>query len=51
MKFLEWLLGCKHKRLSFPQTRQVGKEKRCYVVCLECGLERGYDWKEMRVMD
>lgn len=43
--------GCKHKDFSFPQTRQIGKEKRCYVVCLKCGKEFGYDWKEMKVIE
>jgi len=57
--FLDWLerlIGCKHKRLSFPQTPRRGTRKvkaalatGCYVVCLDCGEEFGYDWEEMIV--
>ena len=51
------LFGCWHKRISFPQTSKRG-QRRCdaatptgtYVVCLDCGAEFAYDWKEMRIL-
>ncbi len=52
--------GCSHRRTSFPQTpsRRSGfsgsnfsgqKRNGTYVVCLDCGKEFDYNWKEMRV--
>jgi hypothetical protein len=57
VKILDALFGCWHKRISFPQTSKPG-QRRCeaaiqtgtYVVCLDCGSEFAYDWKEMRVL-
>lgn len=47
MRLLRWLFWCRHKRLTFPVTRNL----RTYVVCLNCGEEFGYDWQEMKVND
>jgi hypothetical protein len=52
----KWLfLTCHHKKLSFPITivgnrplLKPSKHKRTYVVCLQCGMEFDYDWKNMR---
>jgi len=54
---LDALFGCWHKRMGFPITSKPG-QRRCeaaaqtgtYVVCLDCGTEFAYDWKEMRVL-
>ena len=46
---MSWLLNllfpCGHKRTTFPLTRS----RRTYVVCLDCGAEFDYDWRNMRV--
>jgi hypothetical protein len=52
------LFGCWHKRYSFPITAKKGSNPHCeaeqitgtYVVCLDCGKEFPYDWKQMKVM-
>jgi hypothetical protein len=56
-RIFKTLFGCRHKALSFPQTPRRGTKKTeaamqtgCYVVCLNCGEEFGYDWKEMRIL-
>jgi hypothetical protein len=53
---LNVLFGCSHRRTTFPLTpsRRVAgthgtTRHGTYVVCLDCGQEFGYDWKEMRV--
>jgi hypothetical protein len=58
---LNALFGCSHKRTSFPLTpaRRNGfatgsnysgpKRTGTYVVCLDCGKEFDYSWKDMRV--
>jgi hypothetical protein len=48
------LFGCSHRRTTFPITpaRRAGypgSSKGTYVVCLDCGKEFGYNWKEMKV--
>lgn len=50
------VFGCWHSNLSFPQTVRPGKRRSkaasltgTYVVCLDCGEELPYDWKEMRI--
>jgi hypothetical protein len=55
---LDLLFGCYHKNYSFPITRKRGQRVSpataltgTYVVCLDCGKEFPYDWKEMRVLD
>jgi hypothetical protein len=55
---LNSLLGCSHRRTTFPQTpgrKNAGFQapgavrSGTYVVCLDCGKEFAYDWDEMRV--
>jgi hypothetical protein len=55
---LDMLFGCWHKNLSFPITKRAGQRRTqassvtgTYVVCLDCGKEFAYDWKEMRIVD
>ncbi len=54
---LDYLFGCWHKNYSFPITAKAGKRRSdaanvtgTYVVCLDCGKEFPYDWREMRVV-
>jgi hypothetical protein len=48
-------LGCSHRRTTFPITlvrkSAVSGATRggTYVVCLDCGKEFAYNWKEMRL--
>ena len=51
---LNSLFGCSHRRTTFPITpaRRSGfanANKGTYVVCLDCGKEFGYNWKDMKV--
>jgi hypothetical protein len=52
---LSMILGCSHKRTTFPLTPSVksklseGVRSRTYIVCLNCGEEFEYNWKEMRI--
>lgn len=53
---LNSLFGCSHNRTTFPLTpsrrTQLSYEasrQGTYVVCLDCGKEFDYNWKEMRV--
>ena len=48
------MFGCSHQRTTFPLTpsRKMATATHrhgTYVVCLECGQEFRYDWKQMRV--
>ena len=52
---LDAFFGCSHKHYSFPITAKPGQRRSqaaavtgTYVVCLDCGKEFPYDWKEMR---
>lgn len=55
-RFLDSLFGCSHNHYGFPIT--VKKERRSaaalvtgtYVVCLDCGKEMPYDWKQMKIV-
>jgi len=56
-KLLDAVFGCWHSRYSFPITARPGTRRNqaafltgTYVVCLDCGKEFPYDWKEMRVI-
>ena len=55
-RILEGLFGCWHNRYSFPITVKKGQRSVAafatgtYVVCLDCGKELPYDWKEMRIV-
>jgi hypothetical protein len=51
---LNILFGCAHRKTTFPLTpsrnsRAVAGKRAPYVVCLKCGSEFAYDWREMRV--
>lgn len=53
---LTFLFGCSHSRTTFPLTpsrrTQLSPEtsrQGTYVVCLDCGKEFDYNWKDMRV--
>jgi hypothetical protein len=52
---LGMVLGCAHKRTTFPLTPSgrsnlsEGARSGTYVVCLNCGKEFEYNWKEMRM--
>jgi hypothetical protein len=48
------LFGCAHRRTSFPMTPAwraglASSNRATYVVCLDCGKEFGYNWKEMKI--
>ena len=49
------IFGCSHDRTTFPLTPSrkskvtEGARRGTYVVCLDCGKEFDYSWKEMRV--
>lgn len=57
MTLLDLLFGCHHKNYSFPMTNRRGQRSEAasmtgtYVVCLDCGREFGYDWREMKVVE
>jgi hypothetical protein len=51
------LFGCWHRKYSFPITSKLGHRRSeaalvtgTYVVCLDCGKEFPYDWREMKVV-
>jgi hypothetical protein len=49
------LTGCSHQRTTFPLTptrrnaTPGATRSGTYVVCLDCGREFAYNWKEMRL--
>lgn len=51
----EIVFGCAHRRTTFPLTpsrnlrRAEGARGGTYIVCLDCGKEFDYNWKEMRI--
>lgn len=57
MKLMDVLFGCSHKRYTFPITTRPGQNRSeaaavtgTYVVCLDCGREFPYDWREMKLV-
>jgi hypothetical protein len=52
---LSSIFGCAHNRTTFPLTpsrnskRSEGARRGTYIVCLDCGKEFAYNWKEMHV--
>lgn len=57
-RVLESLFGCWHNHTSFPITAKSGLRRNAaasltgtYVVCLDCGKEFPYDWREMKILD
>ena len=55
-RMLDVLFGCTHGHISFPITIKKGPRSRAafptgtYVVCLDCGKEMPYDWKQMKIV-
>jgi hypothetical protein len=56
-KLFDAVFGCWHSHYSFPITVRSGSRRSqaasltgTYVVCLDCGKEFPYDWKEMKVI-
>ena len=55
-KVLGALFGCWHGHYSFPITVKKGQRSPAafptgtYVVCLDCGKEFPYDWKQMKIV-
>ena len=55
-RILDAFFGCGHSRYSFPITVKRGKRNAAalvtgtYVVCLDCGREMPYDWKQMKIV-
>jgi len=56
-KILDAFFGCWHNHYSFPITIRPGTRRSkaasltgTYVVCLDCGKEFPYDWREMKVV-
>ena len=55
-RILDVLFGCTHSNISFPITIKKGVRSRAafptgtYVVCLDCGREMPYDWKQMKIV-
>jgi len=43
------LIGCAHRKTTLPITLKDkdGKQKPCYIACLECGVEIPYSWERM----
>ena len=57
-KLFDGLFGCWHHHLSFPLTVRSGARRNkaaaltgTYVVCLDCGKEFAYDWREMKIIE
>jgi hypothetical protein len=50
-----YFTGCSHQRTTFPLTptrrnaAPGATRSGTYVVCLDCGKEFAYNWKEMRL--
>ena len=56
-RLFDALFGCGHSHYSFPITVRSSSQRSnaafltgTYVVCLNCGKEMPYDWKEMKVI-
>ncbi len=55
-RLLDAVFGCWHSRYSFPITVRKNSNRGAnpltgtYVVCLDCGKELPYDWREMKVI-
>jgi hypothetical protein len=57
-RLLDAFFGCWHNNLSFPLTARSGSRRNAaasltgtYVVCLDCGREFAYDWREMKIVN
>ncbi len=52
---LDVLFGCPHKNYTFPMSNKHGNSEAgartgTYVVCLDCGREFAYDWRQMKIV-
>ena len=45
----QWLFGCRHRNVTWPQSRRGDPHRVPYVNCLDCGRRMKYDWKKMSV--
>ncbi|HET7205003.1 MAG TPA: hypothetical protein VFI95_00355 [Terriglobales bacterium] len=57
-RLFETFFGCWHHNLSFPITARSGARRSAaasltgtYVVCLDCGKEFAYDWRQMKIVE
>jgi hypothetical protein len=57
-RLLDGFFGCWHTNLSFPITIRSAARRSAaasltgtYVVCLDCGKEFAYDWRQMKIID
>jgi hypothetical protein len=51
LRFVASIFGCVHAHMTFPRTvTRPGQVPNTYVVCLDCGREFPYDWKQMKMM-
>jgi hypothetical protein len=60
--FVSSMFGCSHQHCTFPITAkrpasvlsqgapQGAPIKTTYIVCLDCGQEFPYDWKQMKMV-
>jgi hypothetical protein len=53
---LNAMFGCSHRKTTFPitparraQMAPDSPRRGTYVVCLDCGKEFDYDWKDMKI--
>ncbi len=56
-RLLDAFFGCWHSHYSFPITVRSGSRRSkaasltgTYVVCLDCGKEFAYDWRQMKLI-
>jgi hypothetical protein len=55
-RIFDAFFGCWHNHYSFPITVKKGRRSPAafatgtYVVCLDCGKELAYDWKQMKIV-
>lgn len=55
-RFFDFMFGCMHSNYSFPLTPKDRQHPEAasltgsYVVCLECGREFPYDWRQMKIV-
>lgn len=58
-RIFDVLFGCPHHRYTFPMSRKPSMSRNSatppttngtYVVCLDCGREFPYDWRQMKIL-
>jgi predicted transcriptional regulator len=57
-RLVDAFFGCWHTNLTFPITARSAARRNAaasltgtYVVCLDCGKEFAYDWRQMKIVD